>query len=230
MSLDDLRSRVRMQLRRAGLSGVPAPVVAAAGVLAVLALVWALWRFWPGRGEAGVLVERSAAVAETVVSSAAVEATAPAQVWVHVVGAVRRPGVYRLAPGDRVADAVEAAGGLLGDAAAQGVNLARVVTDGEQIVVPTADEWAAGGGAAGNTGGGAPAAAGAGAGGGGKIDINSADAAALDTLPGVGPATAAKIVADREANGPYANVDDLGRVPGIGDKKLDALKDLICAR
>lgn len=227
MALDDVRARVRMQLRRAGLAGVPEPVVVAVGALVVLALLWALWRFWPGRGEAGVLVERGdAAAAATAAAGPSVEPSASAQVWVHVVGAVRRPGVYRLASGTRVADAVEAAGGLLGNAAAQGVNLARVVADGEQIAVPTTDDWAAGG-AGGIAAGGDSAAGGPS---GGKIDINSADAAALDTLPGVGPATAAKIVADREANGPYASVDDLGRVPGIGDKKLDALKDLICAR
>jgi competence protein ComEA len=144
---------------------------------------------------------------------------------VHVVGAVRHPGVQRLASGARVADAVQAAGGLLGNAAAEGVNLARIVQDGEQIVVPTRDQWAA------STAGAAAGSAGARAGpGGGKVDINSADVATLDTLPGVGPTTAQRIVADREANGPFASVKDLGRVPGIGDKKLGSLKDLICVR
>lgn len=223
----DVRAKIRPLLKRAGLAAVPEPVALAACALACCALAWAVWRFWP-RSEAGVALTR--ADASTAVTSAPDgaalnrSAEASAEVWVHVVGAVRHPGVQRLASGTRVADAVEAAGGLLGNAAADGVNLARVVQDGEQIVVPTRDQWAAGGPTASASG---DARAGPG---GGKVDINSADVARLDTLPGVGPATAQRIVTDREANGPFASVEDLGRVPGIGEKKLDALKDLICVR
>ena len=160
---------------------------------------------------------------------------ASSTVYVHVVGAVRHPGMYALAGGARVADAVAAAGGLAGNAAQASVNLARPVADGEQVAVPTLDEVARGtapaGGAAPPAGGaaqtGGSVAAGSSA---GPVNINTADATALDVLPGVGPSTAQKIVADREANGPFTSPDDLGRVAGIGPKKLEELKPRVCVR
>lgn len=155
---------------------------------------------------------------------------APAPLRVHVGGAVAAPGVYDLAEGARVLDAVEAAGGFAEGAARDALNLARAVSDGEQVVVPSEADIAAqeavsagAGGAA--AGAGASAAAG---GAGGKVNINTASAAQLDTLPGVGASTAEKIVADREANGPFKTVEDLKRVSGIGDKKFAALADAIC--
>ena len=144
-------------------------------------------------------------------------------VTVHVVGEVRRPGVYQLAGGARAADAVAAAGGLLGDAEQGAVNLARVVADGEQISVPR--QGAGPVAASASTPGGGQGAAAAG----GKIDLNTANEAQLDTLPGIGPATAQKIIADRTANGPFRTVDDLLRVPGIGPSKVESLKDLVSA-
>ena len=155
---------------------------------------------------------------------------APAPLRVHVGGAVAAPGVYDLAEGARVLDAVEAAGVFAEGAARDALNLARAVSDGEQVVVPSEADIAAqeavsagAGGAA--AGAGASAAAG---GAGGKVNINTASAAQLDTLPGVGASTAEKIVADREANGPFKTVEDLKRVSGIGDKKFAALADAIC--
>lgn len=146
--------------------------------------------------------------------------------YVDVVGAVRHPGVYLLEGGARVESAVQAAGGALGDADTDAINLAAKVADGDQVVVPTHDQVdkgslpaPVGGAAAGGVVGAAGAAA--------KVDLNTADATQLDALPGVGPSTAAKIVADRQTNGPFKTVDDLGRVPGIGPKKLDSLKDLV---
>lgn len=151
-------------------------------------------------------------------ATGAVPAVLPT-VTVHVVGEVRRPGVYELAGGARASDAVAAAGGLLGAADQGAVNLARVVADGEQIAVPREGEAPAA------TAGGAPGAPAAGS----KVDLNTANEAQLDTLPGIGPSTAQKIVADRTANGPFRTVDDLMRVPGIGPAKLDSLKDLVSA-
>jgi competence protein ComEA len=150
-------------------------------------------------------------------------------VCVHVVGAVHRPGLYTLAAGSRVADAIDAAGGMTAAGAQEGINLARVVQDAEQVVVPTHDDVRHGAApaAAGTLGGAAATGKAAGASSGGIVNINTADAAALDALPGVGPSTAAKIVADREANGPFVSPDDLGRVPGIGPKKLAQLKPAI---
>ncbi len=106
------------------------------------------------------------------------------------------------------------------------LNLARVLVDGEQVDVPSKAEMEAAAGAAGSA---AQAAAGAGGqAASGRVNINTADAAALQSLDGIGEATAAKIIADRQANGPFKTVDDLKRVAGIGDKKLAALRDAIC--
>src|SRR4051794_31936644 len=143
---------------------------------------------------------------------------------VHVAGAVRHPGVYRLAASARVQDAVRRAGGARRGADVNAINLAAKVADGQQIVVPTRS---AGGVAA------APAADAAGAGGGptgapsAPISLNSATAELLDTLDGVGPATARKIIEWRTQHGGFRSVADLGQVPGIGPKKLAALRDRV---
>ena len=164
--------------------------------------------------------------AESISGSTSASAVETQTVFVHVVGAVMRPGVYELAADARVQEAVVAAGGCLASAAPQGINLARGVADGEQLVVPTQDEWEAGGASAAVPTG----EVGAGAGGisqGGVVNLNTADVVALETLPGVGPATAAKIVDEREANGPFQSVEDLARVSGIGSKKIEAIRDLV---
>jgi competence protein ComEA len=140
---------------------------------------------------------------------------------VHVAGAVRRPGVYRLPAGARVQEAVRRAGGARPGADVNAINLAAKVADGQQVVVP---KRAGAGGAA------APAAAGAAAGAapaGAPVSLNSATAEQLDTLDGVGPATAQKIIAWRTQHGGFRSVADLGQVPGIGPKKLAALKDRV---
>jgi competence protein ComEA len=146
--------------------------------------------------------------------------TTPSQVVVHVVGAVRRAGLYRLAQGDRVADAVARAGGATRKADLSLVNLAALVSDGEQVVVPRR-------GAA--VGAGAGGAAGVGAGGvaTGPVHLNSATVEQLDTLPGVGPVTAQKIVDYRQKHGAFTSVDELDAVPGIGPARLDELRDLV---
>jgi competence protein ComEA len=146
---------------------------------------------------------------------------------VHVAGAVRRPGVYRLAAGARVQDAVRRAGGARSRADVNAINLAAKVVDGQQVVVPSrgaatgtaaAPDSAAGGGI------GFGAAAGRA---GPPISLNSATAEQLDTLDGVGPATARKIIDWRTQHGGFRSVADLGQVPGIGPKKLAALRDRV---
>ena len=140
-------------------------------------------------------------------------------IFVHVEGAVAAPGLFELSEGSRVYDAIQAAGGFTEDARHDAVNLARVLTDGEQIIVPTTQ-----------TDGGSdttPATAASPGTATGKVNINTADAATLDTLPGIGASTAAKIVADREANGPFKTIEDLKRVSGIGDKKFSQLEGCI---
>jgi competence protein ComEA len=147
---------------------------------------------------------------------------------VHVAGAVRKPGVYRLPAGARVQDAVDRAGGARRGGDVNAINLAAKVVDGQQVVVPSR--------AAGNAAVAPAAAAGASAGGeataggaasGPPISLNSATADQLDTLDGVGPATAAKIIAWRAQHGGFRSVADLGQVPGIGPKKLAAIKDRV---
>src|SRR4051794_16835543 len=132
------------------------------------------------------------------------------------VGEVRRPGLYRLADGSRIADAVTRAGGATRKAELAQVNLAAPLADGEQVVVPArgaAAPAAAGGGDAG-----APAA---------PIQLSTATIEQLDALPGVGPATAQKILDYRTKHGAFSSVDELDAVPGIGPKRLEQLRDLV---
>jgi competence protein ComEA len=149
-------------------------------------------------------------------SFAPLRATATARaasrrIVVDVAGAVRRPGLYRLAPGTRIADALAIAGGATRKADVTLVNLAAPLADGEQVVVPL--RGVASGGA-----GGSPTA---------PLDLNSASAEQLDALPGIGPATAAKIVSFRQQHGPFHSLDDLDAVPGIGPARIAQLKGLV---
>ncbi len=155
---------------------------------------------------------------------------------VHVVGAVRAPGVYRLPPDSRVDDAIRRAGGAGSRADLAQVNLAAKVADGQQIVVPRRGAAATPGAAAGAAQPAspaatpAPAAPGAAAGGvpaGPPIDLNTATLEQLDTLDGIGPATAQKILAYRTEHGGFRSVDELAQVPGIGPKKLAALRERV---
>jgi len=144
---------------------------------------------------------------------------------VHVAGAVREPGVYRLREGDRVADAVDRAGGATGRADLTLLNLAAEVEDGRQVVVP--ERGAAGSGAVAGGGGGA---AGTGATGGAQappVNLNTATLEQLDTLEGVGPGIAQRILDYRDEQGSFGNVDELGQVPGIGEKRMAALRDKV---
>jgi competence protein ComEA len=148
---------------------------------------------------------------------------APAVV-VNAAGAVREPGLYTLEPDARVADAVEAAGGLAGDADLDRVNLAAKVADGERVYVPRRGqplpEVIAGGGLSGSAGV-------SGQSGTSLVDLNTATAEQLDALPGVGPATAQAILQYRQQSGSFRTVDDLARVKGIGPSKLAQLRDLV---
>ncbi|MBI4882541.1 MAG: ComEA family DNA-binding protein, partial [Actinobacteria bacterium] len=136
---------------------------------------------------------------------------------VHVAGAVNAPGVYQLDAGSRVIDAVQIAGGLASTANADGVNLAALIADGQRVYVPAVGEVPP---PIVTGDGGVAVAASL------PININSASAAQLEALPGVGPATAAAIVARREQFGPFASVDALADVRGIGPAKLEAIRPL----
>ena len=138
-------------------------------------------------------------------------ASSAGQLVVDVAGAVRRPGLYHLAAGTRIADAVAAAGGATARADVTLVNLAAPLADGEQVLVPVTGAVAAGGGPS-------PTA---------PLDLNTASAEQLDALPGVGPATAQKIIDYRQAHGPFRTIDELEGVPGIGPSKVAQLKGLV---
>jgi len=133
---------------------------------------------------------------------------------VDVAGAVRRPGLYRLPHGTRIADAVARAGGLTAKAERTAVNLAAPLADGEQVLVPA--RGGAGGGAAGASGSAA-----------GPVDLNTATLEQLDALPGIGPTTAQKILDYRAAHGPFHSVAELDAVPGIGQGRIEQLKGLV---
>lgn len=226
-------AKVRADPGRAG-----AIALAAIAALAVLVTVFTVVRDQP----APVVSARLPAV--EMVSTASPQVTEPAagsaapeasQVVVSVVGLVHRPGLATLAPGSRIADALTAAGGALDGADTIGLNLARPLVDGEQIVVglqPPPGRPVLGS----SVGPGTPApaepstpgTASPAAGGPGRpVDLNTASVDQLDALPGVGPVTAAAIVAWRTAHGKFATVDQLGDVDGIGPARLEKLRALV---
>ncbi|WP_169252405.1 ComEA family DNA-binding protein [Brevibacterium sp. 'Marine'] len=208
----------------------------------------------PGYGaEAGQSPAVSEDGFETGTTAAAKAGEANGKVIVHITGAVNDPSVVTLKAGARVQDAVEAAGGLSAGADGEAVNLARVLADGEQIHIPAEGEEpaagvdGAGADGTGQDGTGSSGTGGAGAGGGsgspgtadssaaansgapgqaGKVDLNTADATTLETLPGVGPVTAEAIISHRSQQ-PFASVEDLLLVKGIGPKTFESLKDLV---
>jgi competence protein ComEA len=164
------------------------------------------------------LLRPSAAPAPSPAAPVRVQSSsASSVVLVHVAGAVRRPGVYRLRSGSRIDDAVTRAGGATSSADLSAVNLAAKAEDGRQVLVPERAPKAAA----------APSGPASSAAPGAPISLTSATAEQLDTLPGVGPATAEKILAYRDEHGGFGSIDDLANVPGIGDKRLATLKDLV---
>ena len=202
------------------------PARLAATALAVIAV--AIGGTWLLKGSASRAEDQlpfathSPVSTTTPVDSPAVDTTTTAEptVVVYVAGAVAVPGVYTLAPLSRVTDAMSAAGGALATADLNVVNLAAAVHDGERIYVPIVGEVVpvVVAGDAQPVGATVPA---------GPVNVNTATADQLDVLPGVGPTTAAAIVAHREQHGPFLTIDQLGDVHGIGPAKLEALRGLV---
>lgn len=194
-------------------------VASAVVVLAVLAGAYWLVKPPPLTTESKLPYATGGTNTSTTVADAPVQPTAPTTTLVvHVAGAVQSTGVYTLPSGSRVIDAVQAAGGLAVDANVDAVNLAAPLVDGQRVYVPRIGEPAPVVVDGSVDPGDAPS---------GPIDINSATAELLETLPGVGPATAAAIIGHRDQHGPFASVEELGDVPGIGPAKLDALRGLV---
>ena len=175
-------------------------------------------QFVPGRQLAGAgtsTAPQQAAPLERVRGATAVEKLVD-----HVVGAVRRPGLYRFPDGSRVAEAVARAGGATKAADLALLNLAAPLTDGAQVVVPRGAPVGVTSGAASGTGSGAATPP-------GPVSLNAATLEQLDALPGVGPSTAQKILDYRTEHGAFGSVDELDAVPGIGPARLEQLRELV---
>jgi len=169
---------------------------------------------------AGRFVGRGEGARESIARPMALAPAPAARVVVHVVGAVRRPGLYRLREGNRTADAVSRAGGATRTADLTAVNLAAPVVDGAQVVIPRRQVAAA----AASVDAAAPSAGELAE---GPVRLNTATLEQLDTLPGVGPVTAQKILAFRQEHGAFASVDELDAVPGIGPARLAELRKVV---
>jgi competence protein ComEA len=163
--------------------------------------------------------QTSAGLAPPAAAPTETAAAASATVVVDVVGAVRRPGLYRLAQGARIADAVTRAGGATTKADLALINLAAPLADGEQVIVPRRGAAASAAPAGAGSAAGAPSS--------GPVHLSTATLEQLDSLPGIGPVTAQKILDYRQKHGAFTSVDELDAVPGIGPARLDQLKDLV---
>ena len=203
------------------------PLAFGAVVVAVALAAGVAW-FWAGTRSGGVPAASAAPAgrpAEPEVRTEGPTATTGAPLAVHVAGAVARPGLYHLPAGSRVADALGRAGGRLPGADVDRLNLAARLVDGQKILVTRRGEATAvqadgGSGLSGGGDGAAPTAA-------EPLDLNAADLAALDSLPGVGPATARAILEERARRGGFRSTRDLLRVPGIGEGRFARLKDRV---
>jgi len=191
---------------------------AAFGLLA-LALFLRLHGGGGGGGGAGAATVSLAPAARPAAAAPAAAPSAGRELWVDVAGAVRRPGLYKVPAGSRLAVAVERAGGVSSRGDETGVNLAAPLRDGQQIIVPRRGAIGA------PVGAGAGSAAGAGAGAAaGPISLSQATEAQLESLDGIGPALAGRILEYRQQHGGFRSLDELKEVSGIGDKRFEALR------
>ncbi|MBQ6454066.1 MAG: ComEA family DNA-binding protein [Coriobacteriales bacterium] len=199
-------------LRRTGIYQVDRKLLLAFALLSCVLVVILLLRFWPATA---LEPEERMELPEDEWTTAPFEQEREQErMVVCVSGEVRSPGVYELPQGSRIIDLIDAAGGFTQDANTTQINLARPLQDAELIWVPSSQAET-------GTGVQAPSAA-------SPININTADETTLQTLPGVGEATARKIVADRQKNGPFKSKEDIQRVPGIGSAKFAQIEDMIC--
>ena len=201
--------------------GIPVPALAAAAGAVVLAVAAFFLAMGSGGGS---LVVAGGEPLPSGSGDVALQPGGHSDLVVEIVGAVTRPGVYRLPAGTRIGDLVDAAGGYNPrvdvDRASRDLNLAALLADGDQVRVPSRDDAAAAVASAGPAGpGGVPPA-----GSGGLVDLNAATSAELETLPGIGPATAGKIIAAREEQ-PFALVDELRSRGVLGEKTFEKVRD-----
>jgi len=200
-------------------------VFAIMAMIILILLAVLIYREFFDRGNAVVLIEESSQMGDMdqleVSHTMPAELQEPSEICVYITGAVERPGIVTLKEGSRLADAIELVGGALDDADLSKINLALKVEDegmyiipriGEAIEEPLVQENPSTEKGSKN----------------GKININKADSALLETLPGIGPSKAARIIEYREANGSFKNIEDIMNVSGIGQKTFENIKDLIC--
>jgi competence protein ComEA len=189
------------------------------GAIAVaLLLVGARWvRSADGEGGGAEGIAEAAVGAGEGDGSFAIEGGGGGDAVVHVAGAVRRPGVYRLPSGSRVTDAIDRAGGPAADAAPDGINLAARISDGQQVVMPARAKGPVG--VAGGTGSAVDGAAD------GPISLGTATVEQLDTIEGIGPVTAQDIIAFRDERGGLSSIEELDEISGIGPATMEALRD-----
>lgn len=214
--------------QKAGIANPKLPIIAFLGAIVILIVFVVLGTVWTsitmpqedsstGNNSDEIVVSQS----ENSDSEGTNEANA-STLFVHIAGSVKNPGLYELPQGSRVSDAVSAAGGMSEDANTSSVNLARQLTDGEQIIVASNEDILAA--TETETSSGSPSGEVSSQ---GKVNINTASAEELMTLDGVGEATADKIIAYRQENGPFARIEEIKEVSGIGEKKFEAMKDAI---
>lgn len=209
---DSLHSKLHLGGRR-----LPILVALTACVLVVAVVV--IWQFVSTAFSSEFVVSKESGRSEEGISTEQQESTST--IVVHVAGAVVSPGICELPQGSRVNDAIVACGGFAEGAATDALNLARVLSDGEQLIIPLTDQNE-------ESSSGTQASSASSQTQNAKVNINTATLEELDSLPGVGESTAQKIIDDRSANGPFTTLEDLKRVSGIGDKKFSALEDYIC--
>lgn len=214
--------------QKAGIANPKLPIIAFLGAILILIVFVVLGAVWTsvttpykdssvGNNSDEIVVSQS----ENSDSGGTNEANA-STLFVHIAGSVKKPGLYELPQGSRVSDAVSAAGGMSEDANTSSVNLARQLTDGEQIIVASNEDILAAtetGTSNGSPSGEISSQR--------KVNINTASAEELMTLDGVGEATADKIIAYRQENGSFSHIEEIKEVSGIGEKKFEAMKDAI---
>ena len=202
-------------------AGIPLPAIAAAAGAVVLVVAAFFLAIGSGGGS---LVVAGGEPLPSASGAVAVQPAGRSELVVEIVGAVTRPGVYRLPEGTRIGDLVDAAGGYGPrvdiDRASRDLNLAALLADGDQVRVPSRDDAAAPVGPAGTGDGAVPG------GSGGLVDLNAATSAELEELPGIGPATAGKIIAAREEQ-PFSTVDELRSRGVLGEKTFEKVRDLV---
>jgi competence protein ComEA len=214
MEFSAWRMRVRTELRARVFNRRTAQLLMTA-VTVVVAILVAVWLFAPPADRIeDSLTSANAEVSTSSVTTAVLWLDSAVSLSIHVAGEVASPGVHQLPVGSRVIDAITAADGPTDDAELDALNLAAFVADGDRLYVPSSQALD-----------GDPFVD-LGQGVGSRINVNTASAIELESLPGVGPATASQIIREREANGPFSSIDDLTRVSGIGPATVEKLRDV----